>query len=440
MRLVHKKALFFTVSAIFGVLWMKLWLNHFIPHMIRKHQEHVARGGQSGPFRFSRPREADDAVFSDAFLPADFAPAESELLAEFKRDRMARDAAATPAPTLAPTLPKRGVVTPGVRRTAVEAAWRAPGDMSGPCATQALVANADALGQPCDVGARFAVAESREDVALASRYFCRKRNGTFVEVGAVDGLKNSVTHLFEKALGWRGLLIEGQPASAERLRRTRGEGNRVVAEAVCRKAGTAEFLGAGYRLRGGLPEYMETSRSDLARGGGKWRNDVPCRPFGAMLRDAGYSMHRGIDLAVVDVSGGEHVVLETMDWDIPVRVWLVASPAPRALDADDDAAADAAARANRMLAQAGYRRSTWDIAAFCAGIPALNVERKVACSTNAVWEHPTLVLDMAVIAPGDTNDRFRRPWACCGCEALAAAIASHVGGGRQDSRVERGVV
>ena len=139
--------------------------------------------------------------------------------------------------------------------------------------------------------------------------------------------------------------------------------------------------------------------------------------------------HRGVDLAVVDVAGGEHVVLETMDWDIPVRVWLVANPAPPAFDdaanPDDDAAADAAVRARRVLAANGYREAAWDVAAFCDVVPALNIRQKVPCGAHTAWEHPTLVLDLDVIKPA-SDAAFDHPWACCGCETLASAIADRL--------------
>ncbi|KAH8093390.1 hypothetical protein JL720_4521 [Aureococcus anophagefferens] len=125
---------------------------------------------------------------------------------------------------------------------------------------------------------------------MISRYFCGKRNGTFVELGAVDGLRYSNSR------------------------------NVVLAEAVCREAGTAEFLGAGYRLKGGLADHLRATREQVAKAGGKWRNWVPCRPFGAMLRAAGFGPDRPVDFASVDVEGAEHAVAETMDFGIPANV------------------------------------------------------------------------------------------------------------------------
>ncbi|MBD5781884.1 hypothetical protein IEN85_20455 [Pelagicoccus sp. NFK12] len=45
--------------------------------------------------------------------------------------------------------------------------------------------------------------------------------GKFVEVGARDGLKGSLTPYLEKALGWKGLLIEPWPHLFQRCRKNR---------------------------------------------------------------------------------------------------------------------------------------------------------------------------------------------------------------------------
>lgn len=41
--------------------------------------------------------------------------------------------------------------------------------------------------------------------------------GAFLEIGALDGEKFSNTYLFEKALGWRGILVEAHPDNAAAL-------------------------------------------------------------------------------------------------------------------------------------------------------------------------------------------------------------------------------
>ena len=42
-------------------------------------------------------------------------------------------------------------------------------------------------------------------------------NGTFVELGAFDGMEAANTLVLEKCFGWRGLLIEANPSNFARL-------------------------------------------------------------------------------------------------------------------------------------------------------------------------------------------------------------------------------
>ena len=61
--------------------------------------------------------------------------------------------------------------------------------------------------------------------------FFDRPNGTFVEFGAKDGGKDSFTLYLERALGWKGLLIEPWPHLFHKCRKTR-KGSRVLNVAV----------------------------------------------------------------------------------------------------------------------------------------------------------------------------------------------------------------
>lgn len=47
-----------------------------------------------------------------------------------------------------------------------------------------------------------------EDIAAEARYFHNLHNGTFLELGALDGTQFSNTRYYEEQRGWRGVLIE----------------------------------------------------------------------------------------------------------------------------------------------------------------------------------------------------------------------------------------
>ena len=51
--------------------------------------------------------------------------------------------------------------------------------------------------------------------------------GNYIELGAFDGEAESNTRLFDLCLGWKGLLIEGNPSSFKKLVRNRPGAHRL---------------------------------------------------------------------------------------------------------------------------------------------------------------------------------------------------------------------
>jgi len=165
-----------------------------------------------------------------------------------------------------------------------------------------------------------------EDQHLYSNYFCGKRNGTFVEMGALDGVYMSNTKFFEDHLGWSGALIEASPASVWQLRENRGQArNSIFGEAVCSKGtGHIDFLVGDTPLKNSEAGVMSDSWVDHYSPNKPKKVSVPCRPLGEMLTDM--LMQKGanqIDFFSLDVEGGELKVLETMDWSVKVGLWLI---------------------------------------------------------------------------------------------------------------------
>jgi len=168
--------------------------------------------------------------------------------------------------------------------------------------------------------------QHQEDLQLVRHFFCDicEASRTYVEIGALDGVRFSNTMLLEHQFNFGGLLIEGHPFSAQCLVAARGRSGRnlVINEAVCDPPGSVTFVGA--------PIAMAGDRATMASGfHDKWKHlarlddlnfSVPCRPIGAMLRLAGLET---VHFFSLDVEGAELRVLQTMDWSIPVHVWMV---------------------------------------------------------------------------------------------------------------------
>ncbi len=53
--------------------------------------------------------------------------------------------------------------------------------------------------------------QSGEDEFLNNNYFLNKKDGIYIELGALDGVLYSNTKFFEDNLNWKGILIEPHP-------------------------------------------------------------------------------------------------------------------------------------------------------------------------------------------------------------------------------------
>ena len=183
---------------------------------------------------------------------------------------------------------------------------------------------------------------------LYHHFFCDACTGfqeerrAYVELGALDGRLASNTNFFEKQLGFRGVLIEGLPANAHHLYKNRGQSGRnvIFAEAVCNHTGTVRYMGRAGSGSSGI--VRSTTNSSSALPNHVHGYDVPCRPLGTMVRRANFT---SIDLVSLDVEGAELIVLQSFDWSIPVRVFVVE------LDGREPGKDDAV---RRLLASKGY--------------------------------------------------------------------------------------
>jgi len=143
---------------------------------------------------------------------------------------------------------------------------------------------------------------------------------TFLEMGALDGQRVSNTKFFYDDLGWRGVLVEPQPACRPLIERVRPN-DRVFSNASCADFGTLNLdITPGECLGGvGGDDFLtEARKSTMA---GLQRLEVGCSPIGHMLSVAGVKQ---LDLWSLDVEGAEYDVLLGMDWaHVPVHALLI---------------------------------------------------------------------------------------------------------------------
>lgn len=133
--------------------------------------------------------------------------------------------------------------------------------------------------------------------------------GTYIEIGAYDGVSLSNSYFFEK-IGWRGLLVEAHPDLVARCRASRPDALIVHAALGNTDGGTATFS----MVRGGagldtlsFSETNEMHRQRVVANGGRIESTkVPARTLSSVMAEHGIS---NADWVSIDVEGAELDVL-----------------------------------------------------------------------------------------------------------------------------------
>lgn len=147
--------------------------------------------------------------------------------------------------------------------------------------------------------------------------------GSFVELGAFDGVVNSNTIMLERCYGWRGLLIEASPTNFAKLDKLSNRSATKVHSAVCKGAtgddaagGFVEFSAAGDQFGGELELLPNATLHSHRLARFNLRSNttrVPCAPLRTLMARAAVPE---VDFLSLDVEGAE------------VKVWRGQLPAP----------------------------------------------------------------------------------------------------------------
>ncbi|CAE7274099.1 unnamed protein product [Symbiodinium necroappetens] len=151
-----------------------------------------------------------------------------------------------------------------------------------------------------------------------------KRDGIYLEMGALDGVTYSNTLALRTCLGWTGMLIEGSPRHFQRLHQNYKDVESVIIKygAVCAPPLTNATFSQGMSIGSidGDVTYLPTGlrkRFSYRR----QRVVVPCRPMEWYLQQL---PKKHVDFVSLDVEGAELEVLLTMDFtEVLVEVFLI---------------------------------------------------------------------------------------------------------------------
>jgi FkbM family methyltransferase len=158
-----------------------------------------------------------------------------------------------------------------------------------------------------------------EDEFLDNHVFGGMNGGTFVDIGAHDGVTFSNTYFFEKKRGWNGVCVEPIPEMFAKLKESR---NAVAINAcISNKKGKQKFLqvtGAGNAemFSGILEKYdkrhLERVKKEIKERKGKSKIiTVPTLLISEILAEQNITH---VDYFNIDTEGGELEILKTIDF------------------------------------------------------------------------------------------------------------------------------
>ncbi|KAL3924227.1 MAG: hypothetical protein SGILL_001173 [Bacillariaceae sp.] len=162
--------------------------------------------------------------------------------------------------------------------------------------------------------------QSGEDEILL-QWFNGLCNGTYVEMGALNGIQFSNSLVFNREFDWSGLLVELAPDDYEKLKINRPKDIAVHA-AVCDKRQTIHYLskrdGKSGSAVDGIYEFMSESfrhawwpgisldtKSDQI-------TEIECVPMNDILEQSPYTYY---DFYSLDVEGAEFEVVQSIDFE-----------------------------------------------------------------------------------------------------------------------------
>ena len=199
--------------------------------------------------------------------------------------------------------------------------------------------------------------QSNEDRVLVEIFkdMCK---GTYVELGALDGILFSNTYVFHQDLEWQGVLVELSPVNYANLKANRKYELAVVNAGICDTEKTVHFMQVPEGAVNGIWEFAAQSfREHWWSGMSPEKDGVPiaCLPLSYVLGNV--SVPFFADFFSLDVEGAELQVLNSVDFSRAAFGMLV-------IEADGrDSEKDVSVR--KLLSSKGYshlknhERSDW---------------------------------------------------------------------------------
>lgn len=185
-------------------------------------------------------------------------------------------------------------------------------------AAQSLVSSAKKCDAPIDIPVENFMSMFGEDKKLME-WFGGICGGKYLELGGFDGMQFSNSYVFNKALGWKGVLVELRDDVFPQMVTNRPDEIAVINAGVCDKPQTMHAVYVENLAAGGIYEYAGQSLKNQWWQGIDLENDhrvhtIECNTLdNLLLLHAPEVTH--FDFLSVDVIGSELAALRSIDFD-----------------------------------------------------------------------------------------------------------------------------
>jgi FkbM family methyltransferase len=171
--------------------------------------------------------------------------------------------------------------------------------------------------------------QCQEDEFLNEKIFKNKKNGIYIELGALDGVEYSNTKYFEDSHNWTGILIEPHPKRFVSLKKNRPN-NFVFNNLVSCHTTPLEFryfVNSAAAVSGVENTLSKHHFECFFENNDPWfksleQQKVFIKPI-SLTEIVNQTDIKHIDLLSLDVEGHEYEVLQSWDFSIPIDIVLI---------------------------------------------------------------------------------------------------------------------
>lgn len=169
--------------------------------------------------------------------------------------------------------------------------------------------------------------QCQEDAFLNETIFKNKKNGIYIELGALDGVLYSNTKFFEDTLNWTGILIEPHPDKFTTLTQNRPN-NYLFNSLVSCHTDPLEFryFVDGHAAVSGVENTLSRFHFDDFFDNSQWsmlpqnKMFITPRTLTDIIKETKLTH---IDLMSLDVEGHEYEVLMSWNFSVPIDIILI---------------------------------------------------------------------------------------------------------------------